>query len=92
MLTDNQVEDGFSYEPEYEYHNPIGYGAHVQGNRRAFRRWLAEVERAAAAKALTDAADDFERSGLAGLEPVVNLAIDRVLRARAAAYRREETE
>lgn len=49
--TTQQVEDGFAHEPEYEYHNPIGYGAHVQGNRRAFRRWLAEVERAAAEKA-----------------------------------------
>lgn len=40
-LTTQQVEDGFSHEPEYEYSNPIGYGAHVQSNRRAFRRWLA---------------------------------------------------
>src|SRR5699024_411690 len=42
--TTQQVEDGFSHEPEYEYANPIGYGAQVQSNRRAFRRWLATVK------------------------------------------------
>lgn len=62
-LTTQQVEDGFAHEPEYEYHDPINYGAHVASNRRAFKRWLAEytaeVERAAAEKALTKAADDL---------------------------------
>lgn len=53
--TAQQVEDGFAHEPEYEYSNPIGYGAHVQSNRRAFRRWLAEVERAAAERAWWEA-------------------------------------
>lgn len=48
--TTQQVENGFAHEPEYEYHNPIGYGSHVQANRRGFKRWLAEVERAAAEK------------------------------------------
>lgn len=48
MPTTQQVEDGFTHEPEYEYANPVGYGAHVRANRRAFKRWLAEVERAAA--------------------------------------------
>lgn len=38
--TTQQVEDGFAHEPEYEYHNPVGYGSHVQSNRRAFKRWL----------------------------------------------------
>ncbi len=54
-LTTQQVEDGFAHEPEYEYHDPINYGAHVASNRRAFKRWLAEYtaerERAAAEKA-----------------------------------------
>lgn len=58
-LTTQQVEDGFSHEPEYEYSNPIGYGAHVQSNRRAFRRWLAEVERAAAEKSYDEGVSDF---------------------------------
>ncbi len=56
MPTTQQVEDGFTHEPEYEYANPVGYGAHVRANRRAFKRWLAEVERAAAEKALRGAA------------------------------------
>lgn len=30
------------------------------GDRESFRRWLAEVERSAAYKALTDAVDDWE--------------------------------
>lgn len=54
--------------------------------RAEFDRMIAEVKRTAAEKALTDAADDFERSARAGLEPVINLATAKVLRAIAEAY------
>lgn len=102
-LTTQQVEDGFAHEPEYEYHNPIGYGAHVQGNRRAFRRWLAEVEREAAEKALTDAADELDGYDLSlGSDkrpPDGDWHVDigyygeaNWLRARAEAYRQERKE
>lgn len=56
MLTDKQVEDGFSYEPEYEYANPTDTG-YVNRNRRAFREWKAGVVREAEARALEEAAD-----------------------------------
>lgn len=59
--TTRQIEDGFAHEPEYEYHNPVGYGAHVQSNRRAFQRWLAEVERAAAEKAWEEGFDAHDK-------------------------------
>lgn len=62
MLTDKQVEDGFSYEPEYEYANPTDT-SYVQRNRRAFREWKAKVEREAAARALEEAAADIELGG-----------------------------
>ena len=48
--TTQQVEDGFAHEPEYEFHNPVGYGSHVQSNRRAFKRWLAAHDAEVAAR------------------------------------------
>lgn len=86
-LTTQQVEDGFSHEPEYEYSNPIGYGAHVQSNSRAFRRWLAEVELAAAEKALADAADECTT----GYEITDNSAVASWLRRRAETYRQKDS-
>lgn len=69
-------------------------------------RWLAEVKRAAAAKALTDAADELERANASpnlielesmyagfysGIRSTTASNVEK-LRTRAAAYRREETE
>lgn len=92
--TTQQVEDGFAHEPEYEYSNPIGYGAHVQSNRRAFRRWLAEVERAAAEKALVKVACELDEIAIQsdagfGYNPKIDAE---GLRARAEAYRQERKE
>ena len=53
--TTQQVEDGFAHEPEYEFHDPINYGSHVQSNRRAFKRWLAALIREAKAEARGEA-------------------------------------
>lgn len=94
--TTQQVEDGYAHEPEYEYHNPVDYGAHVHGNRRAFRRWLkehdAEVERAAAARALEEFADQMTTGFNAGTLNAERRAIKREARARAEASRQEREE
>ena len=91
--TTEQVEDGFAHEPEYEYHNPIGYGLHVQANRRAFKRWLAEVERAAAEKALVAAADAVGDPRFKDDQNTATLGdLKRWLRECAASYRRNEGE
>jgi hypothetical protein len=57
--TTTQVRDGYRYDPEAEYRDPIT--PHHEINGRAFDRWLAAhdaaVERAAAVKALRPVAD-----------------------------------
>ena len=76
---------------------------HQQASYAAFDRWLAEVRREAAEKALTDAADELAllndggKRGLAGHSKSSASAITHrhavaVIRARAEAYRRDETE
>ena len=86
--TTQQVEDGFAHEPEYEYHNPVGYGSHVQSNRRAFKRWLAALIREAKAEAL----EEFAGQMATGFNPQTlnaeRRAIKREARARAAEYRK----
>lgn len=42
--TTEQVENAYSFDPEYEYHNPVDTG-YVARNRAAFKRWLAEHDR-----------------------------------------------
>lgn len=56
-LTTKQVEDGFAYEPEYEYSNPTDTG-YVERNRRAFRKWHAAELRKERVKTLREFADD----------------------------------
>ena len=106
MPTTEQVESGFAHDSEAEYHDPVNYGAHSQAQRRAFRRWLAEVERRAAEKARSDLMIEL----LPVLEDAVSNAYlcqndrgigdewdDEIARAEAArdraeAYRRNEGE
>jgi len=64
--TTEQVEDGFAYDPEYEYHNPTD-GGYVERNRQAFRRWLAEHVRERQEKAFDAGLD----TALGGHPPVV---------------------
>src|SRR5690606_22917367 len=52
--TDTQVRDGFRYDPEAEYRDPIT--PHHEINGRAFDRWLAKHDAGVAAKALRAAA------------------------------------
>lgn len=55
--TTEQVEARFAHEPGYECSDPLGYASHVQANRKSFKRWLAEDERAAAEKILKSFAE-----------------------------------
>lgn len=52
--TTDQVENGFAHDLEAKYHNPVDYGAYVESNRRAFRRWLAKRDAEVAAKAWSE--------------------------------------
>ena len=53
--TTKQVRDGYRYDPEAEYHDPIT--PHHVTNGRAFDRWYAAEIAAAKAEALREFAD-----------------------------------
>ena len=50
-----QVRDGYRYDPEDDYHNPLQAHANAERNGRAFDRWLEQVKARARADALADA-------------------------------------
>lgn len=56
--TTQQIEDGYSIDPEAEYHDPLTN--HTAINRRAFKRWLAENNRQVAEAALLEYAEALE--------------------------------
>ena len=58
--TTDQVRSFYAYDSEDEYHDPIAYPSHVRSAEQAFDRWLAQVKREAAVKALREAADDMD--------------------------------
>ena len=53
--TTQQVRDGYRYDPEDDYHNPLQAYANAERNGRAFDRWLEQVKSEARAGALTGA-------------------------------------
>ena len=53
--TTQQVRDGYRYDPEYDYYNPLEAGANVELRGLAFDRWLEQVKAEARADALADA-------------------------------------
>ena len=55
--TTDQVRSFYAHDSEDEYHDPIAYPSHVRSAEQAFDRWLAQVQREAAVKALREAAD-----------------------------------
>lgn len=67
-----------------------GFKHSIQVER--FDRWLAEVERAAAARALEEFADQMTTGFNAGTLNAERRAIKREARARAEAYRQEREE
>ena len=44
MPTTEQVRDGYRYDPEYDYYNPLEAGANVELRGLAFDRWLDQVK------------------------------------------------
>ena len=56
--TTEQVRDGYRYDPEVEYHDPIT--PHHVINGRAFDRWYAAEIAAAKAEALREAAEAWQ--------------------------------
>ena len=60
--TTEQVRDGYRYDPEAEYHDPIT--PHHVTNGRAFDRWyaaeIAAAEKRGAVRALREAAEAVE--------------------------------
>ena len=58
--TTDQVRSFYAHDSEDEYHDPIAYPSHVRSAEQAFDRWLAQVQREAAVKALREAADDMD--------------------------------
>lgn len=58
--TTDQVRSFYAHDSEDEYHDPIAYPSHVRSAEQAFDRWLAQVQREAAVKALRDAAQDSQ--------------------------------
>ena len=89
--TTEQVEDGFAHDPDSEYRNPVGYGAEVAANRRAFRSWLAVHDREVAAKALEDAAEFLGKGQVDGIPGIALPRVREWLRAYAADIRGEES-
>lgn len=61
-------------------------GAEGSFIREDFDRWIAELKREVAEKALREAAADFQRGAAAGLEPVLNTLAAKLLTARADRY------
>ena len=55
--TTDQVRSFYAHDSEDEYHDPIAYPSHVRSAEQAFDRWLAQVQREAAVKALREVAD-----------------------------------
>ena len=50
--TTEQVRSFYAHDSEDEYHDPIAYPSHVRSAEQAFDRWLEQVQREAAVKAL----------------------------------------
>lgn len=42
--TSQQVRDGYRYDPEYDYYNPLQAGANAELRGLAFDRWLEQVK------------------------------------------------
>ena len=55
--TTDQVRSFYAHDSEDEYHDPIAYPSHVRSAEQVFDRWLAQVQREAAVKALREVAD-----------------------------------
>ena len=53
--TTQQVRDGYRYDPEYDYYNPLHESANVELRGLAFDRWLEQVKAEARDDALADA-------------------------------------
>lgn len=98
--TADEVRQSFATNPPGDKWHP-----HREVHREAFDRWLAEVRRQAAEEALLKAADAFEggeinieifgdsvEARLWRMSNQTRSSLVKSLRARAAAYRREETE
>lgn len=49
--TTEQVRDGYRYDPNDDYYNPLQAGANAEYNGRAFDRWLYQTLREAKAEA-----------------------------------------
>ena len=58
--TTEQVRDGYRYDPEDDYYNPLQAGANAERNGRDFDRWLDQTLREAKAEAW----DEGKRDGL----------------------------
>ena len=58
--TTDQVRSFYAHDSEDEYRDPIAYPSHVRSAEQAFDRWLAQVQREAAVKALREAADNMD--------------------------------
>jgi hypothetical protein len=72
--TTEQIEDAYAHDPEAEWHDPINYGLEVKANRRVFRRWLADHDAGVAAKALRDAATEWDEWYSADIFSALNAA------------------
>ena len=53
--TTQQVRDGYRYDPEDEYRNPLHAGANAERAGRDFDRWLEQVKAETRDDALADA-------------------------------------
>ena len=86
--TTEQVEDAFSYDPEYEYHRPDDAGYHHR-NRAAFRRWLAEHDRQTAERAWVEGA----KWGALQVAGLPDTSLDYVqIKDGVNPYRQEQTD